>query len=52
MEDSDAFGPWFEGDSWASWRALLRAAYALPMSDADRHVLPPWRAAVSLLDTV
>jgi len=32
MNDQEAFAPWFEGPSWDSWRVILRAAYALPMS--------------------
>ena len=26
---------WFLGDSWNPWRAVLRAAFALPMTDAE-----------------
>ena len=29
------FQPWFPGDSWDGWRAVLRATAALPMSDAE-----------------
>jgi hypothetical protein len=28
---------WFPGPSWDPWRAVLKAAYALPMSDAERE---------------
>ena len=32
MNDAEAFGPWFEGDSWGAWKAcsgcLLPAAVA------------------------
>ena len=28
-------GPYFEGSSWDHWRAVLRAAYALPMTKRD-----------------
>lgn len=35
MTDPCLFGPWFAGDSWATWRAVLAAAYALPMTEAD-----------------
>src|ERR1700759_4086869 len=31
----DLLGPHFEGPSWDRWRAVLRAAYALPMSEQD-----------------
>jgi hypothetical protein len=30
------FAPWFPGASWDPWRVILRAAFALPMSDAER----------------
>ncbi len=29
------FRPWFNGASWDSWRAILKATAALPMNDAD-----------------
>jgi hypothetical protein len=32
MSDTRCFGPWFEGASWAAWRVLLKAAFALPMT--------------------
>jgi hypothetical protein len=35
ITDPDALGPFYEGPSWDRWRACLRAAYALPMSDTD-----------------
>ena len=35
MDDPNLFGPWFSGPSWATWRAVLRAAFALPMSADD-----------------
>jgi len=39
MDDvDDGFGRWFKGPSWTAWKVLLKAAYALPMSDADREV--------------
>jgi hypothetical protein len=28
-------GPWFSGPSWAVWRAILKAAFALPMSETE-----------------
>ena len=34
LDDPNLFGPWFAGPSWATWKAVLRAAFALPM-DAD-----------------
>jgi hypothetical protein len=36
MEHPRLFGPWFEGKSWARWKAILRAAYGLKMSRADK----------------
>lgn len=30
-----ALGPFFEGSSWSRWLAILRAAWALPMSEQD-----------------
>lgn len=35
MNDPAVFGPSFEGPSWDHWRALLKAAFALPMTDDD-----------------
>jgi hypothetical protein len=39
MTDEACFGPWFapggEGDSWAAWKSVLKAAFALPMSPAE-----------------
>lgn len=32
MGDPELFGPWFPSDSWDGWRAVLKAAYALPMT--------------------
>ena len=37
MDDTDAFGAWFEGPSWDAWKAVLKAAYALPMSASNRE---------------
>lgn len=33
--DPHILGPFYEGESWARWRACLRAAYALPMGKSD-----------------
>jgi hypothetical protein len=35
MDDEEAFGPWFSGSSWDAWRAVLKAAFALPMTSAE-----------------
>jgi len=32
MEHPKLFGSWFQGESWNGWKAILKAAYALPMS--------------------
>jgi hypothetical protein len=31
MEAADWFGPWFQGDTWAGWKAFLAAVFGLPM---------------------
>ena len=36
MDDPRFFGDAFDGSSWDRWRAILRAAFCLPMSDSDR----------------
>jgi len=36
MNDRNLFEPWFAGSSWDGWRTILKAAYALPMSDEER----------------
>jgi hypothetical protein len=35
MDDPKLFGPWFRGASWDSWRALLAALFALPMTETQ-----------------
>jgi hypothetical protein len=38
MDHRGLFGPWFKGgSSWDGWRAVLRAAYGLPMSEQERE---------------
>ena len=34
LDDPNLFGPWFSGPSWATWKAVLKGAFCLPM-DAD-----------------
>src|SRR5271156_5158111 len=29
------FAPWFAGPSWGAWRAVLKAAFALPLDPAE-----------------
>jgi hypothetical protein len=36
MGDPNLFGPWFEGETWGGWECVLRAAYALPMTDRQK----------------
>ncbi|WFU09100.1 terminase [Rhizobium sp. CB3090] len=38
MTDSAAFGDLFSGQSWAAWRAILKAAYALPLTAEERSI--------------
>jgi hypothetical protein len=35
LNDPELFAPWFIGPSWDHWRAVLKAAFALPMSDLE-----------------
>src|SRR5579872_709982 len=35
LSDPDLLGPHYAGSSWDRWRACLKAAYALPMTDHD-----------------
>jgi hypothetical protein len=35
LEDPKLFQPWFRGPSWDGWRTILKAAYALPMTDDE-----------------
>jgi hypothetical protein len=37
MENPALFQRWYDGASWAGWKAILRAAYNLPMSGQDRE---------------
>ena len=32
-------GSQFGGDSWATWRAVLRAAFALDLTDDERAIV-------------
>jgi hypothetical protein len=32
LDDPNLFGPWFAGPSWSTWRAVLKAAFCIPMS--------------------
>lgn len=35
MDDKALLGRWFEGSSWSAWRAILKAAFALPMTPEE-----------------
>jgi len=35
IEDPALFQPWFPGATWNGWRAILKAAYALAMTDEE-----------------
>ena len=35
LEDENLFGPWFAGPSWATWKAVLKGAFCLPMTPED-----------------
>ena len=35
FDDPLLFQPWFDGPSWALWRAVLKATFALPMTAED-----------------
>ena len=37
MNSTLLFQPFFAGSSWDSWRIVLKAAFALPMSDSERE---------------
>jgi hypothetical protein len=36
IADRNLFEPWFRGPSWNAWRTIVKAAYALEMSEAER----------------
>ena len=35
MDHPQLFQQFFPGELWNSWRAILKAAYALPMTDSE-----------------
>ena len=35
LDDPTLFGKFFIGDSWDGWRAILKAAFALPMTESE-----------------
>jgi hypothetical protein len=38
MEDLHLFGPWFQGKSWNTWKAFLKALFALPPGRQERKL--------------
>src|SRR5271163_5254119 len=36
LDDRDLLAPHFAGESWSTWRAVLRAAEGLPLDDDQR----------------
>ena len=37
MDDPELFQPWFPGKTWDPWRVVLKAIFALPMSDEEKE---------------
>jgi hypothetical protein len=35
LDDPGLFEPWFRGESWNGWRAVLKGAFGLPMTTAE-----------------
>ena len=35
LGDPELFAPWFAGPSWDNWRTVLKAAFAIPMTDRE-----------------
>jgi len=35
LTDPELFQPWFPGPTWNGWRTVLKAAYCLPMDEAE-----------------
>src|SRR5271170_1157542 len=35
MADAELFGPWFPGQSWDTWRLVLKAAFGLKLTKAE-----------------
>ena len=38
MQDKALFGPWFQGKSWAAWKAFLAALFGLPVHKATLEI--------------
>ena len=52
MSDSNLLGKWFAGPSWAAWRTLFKALFALPLDLAEIEVFKACMAAKSRLRSV
>ena len=35
LDDPNLFQKWFSGESWSAWRTILKASFALPMTDEE-----------------
>jgi hypothetical protein len=35
IDDEALFQPWFPGSSWDGWRTILKAAFAIPLNEAE-----------------
>ena len=35
LDDPALFQPWFTGPTWSGWRAVLKAAFAIPLSESE-----------------
>jgi hypothetical protein len=38
LEDKALFKPWFDGDSWNTWKAVLKGAHGLKLTKAERKL--------------
>ena len=38
MQDQALFGPWFQGESWAAWKAFLAVLSGLPINKAALEI--------------
>ena len=36
LDDPALFEPWFRGETWNPWRTVLKAIFALPMTDDEK----------------
>ena len=41
MRDPALFEAWFTGETWDGWCAVLKAAYCLPMAEAETEFFRP-----------